>query len=197
VALEGLEPRPHREAEAGRVRRPDAADRGIPDSGDDVGGAVLAPVVHHDHLVLDLLPLQLLHDAPHRGGDRLLLVVGGDDDRELQARTLQRSTFRSWISRRISSTPYSSRQSGSSRSPALRSLIHQRWSPIRGASPSVQSSSRPAMRSQSSIASSIEQFERRPPPMLETAGARGARWKASEAETRSALWMLSRTCLPS
>ena len=76
------------------------------------------------------------------------------------------------------------------------SLIHQMWSPTRLRSLYVHVSSRPATSSASSIASVIEQLLKRPPPMLYTSPDRGASQNAWKAAIRSALWMLSRTCLP-
>ena len=52
---------------------------------DDRGGAVGARVVDDDHLVVDLLARERRDDPLDGLGDRLLLVVGGDDDGELHA----------------------------------------------------------------------------------------------------------------
>ena len=87
VALEGFEAGTYGEAEAVAVGRGQAADLWMlgGDSRDHGRGVVGAGVVDDDHLVVDLLAGQRRDDALDRLGDRLLLVVGGDDDRELHA----------------------------------------------------------------------------------------------------------------
>ncbi len=81
---------------------------------------------------------------------------------------------------------------------APRSEIHQRWSPIRGSSPISQL--------ELAAGDPLADLDRLQHRAVAERGRRrccrrrrraGPRWKAAKAAIRSALWMLSRTCLPS
>ena len=138
------------------------------------------------------------HEAVERVADRAGLVVGRDDDRELHERTrpaldvllvdLAQDRLDVVLERPVRVVAPGTRP---------RSLIHQRWSPMRASSPSVQSSSRPAISlaerdrlEHRAVASRARRRCCRRPPRAARA------WNAAKARTRSALWMLSRTCLP-
>jgi hypothetical protein len=92
-----IEAGPDGEAEARRVRRPHATDTRVlgREKLDDASGTVRARVVDDEHLIVDCLALKYGRDLSNRAGDGVDLVVSGDDDRELQAATVQWSTFRS------------------------------------------------------------------------------------------------------
>jgi hypothetical protein len=95
VALELVETGTDGESEPRRVVGPVVTDPLVrtDELADHLCGAIGARVVDHDKLVVDVVRLQDRRKCQQRRSDRLLLVVGGDDDGELQTATLQRSTF--------------------------------------------------------------------------------------------------------
>ena len=88
VAVELRQPRPHGVAETARIRRGDTSDAWVLrlDSRHDAERVVLAGVVDHEQLVVDLGVLQGLGEAGERAFDRAGLIVRRDYDRELQDR---------------------------------------------------------------------------------------------------------------
>src|SRR4029453_14205261 len=92
VALKALEAGRNREAEAVAEVRAQAADARIlgADAGDHRRRAVGGGVVDDDYLVVDSLSLEVGRDLPQGLLDRLGLVPGGDDDRQLHATRSQR-----------------------------------------------------------------------------------------------------------
>jgi hypothetical protein len=106
VAGVGVQARPDREAEPVGVRRAQAAHGGMAlgDPGHDGRRAIPGAVVDDDDLVLDLVLLEDGGELLEGPGDRVLLVVGGDDDRQPHraAPAVHCSTLAAWMS---SSTP--------------------------------------------------------------------------------------------
>lgn len=107
IACELVQARPNRESESGRIVRAVVVDPlvGADELPDNLGGAIGARVVDDQELVVDAVGFERGGERQQGRADRFLLVVRGDDDRKLQTGTFQRSTFRAYISRRISSIP--------------------------------------------------------------------------------------------
>ena len=97
VALGEGQPGPQRRRLAPVDPQPLDLHAGQGEGGDDVGGAVSAPVVDHDHLGRGGDRLQLRHESLQQVGQALGLVEGGDHDRDLHARTLPVGSFASHI----------------------------------------------------------------------------------------------------
>ena len=160
-------------------------------------------VVDHEDLVLDFLRLEGLDRGQNRVCDRSLLVVGGDDDRELHAVQAQRRRDGVLVGDRpsveVGETPAVGLRGATSvareEPPAVGDVERHVPGPILGAAPMAPRCR--SARGRAAVVSSSERLTSRPPPTLPTNPLqRSGRRADSISSNRSAKCSRSRTCLP-